>query len=395
MALDTVKELGRDLRRSTRDLEHVKRRVGERFGVVEKSRDVFSNNRPFVTEFVVDGNDRRISLDLQFFQAPVTDQVILAGTGILIDDGKISSTDTGGTFPPGPTGNPGPIIYPPAPPPSPIPGPAPNPENSEILSADDFKFTTNAYPGNVYKVTETVTVTKVGFYAEASPTFFVSAVKSDAGGDVTANFFEGFSQGNYINNGPGWHLADITPITFNPGDIAVFRFTNGTHDPVVYHDTAVYNYPFATYLGCNRYQWDGSEITTGTWGQDPDGTHGMQPSTPGKKIPEYAMMLGINGAPPVGFTQLEEWAKPDTIYIQGDPGYEVMRNFKTLYHYKTGTLRVWINGLRQMVTSDLIPVVDAQVEEDFDGQRFALTQDTPSINMTWERVMVSYVVGDS
>ena len=156
------------------------------------------------------------------------------------------------------------------------------------------------------------------------------------------------------------------------------------------------NFTFMNYRGQNRYQFINGEIITDTLGVDPDGTHGIQPSYPGAPIPPYAMFVAYQGFPPRGFLQVEEAPSPvfrdltsanlPIISVGiGDPRYLAgTLEFKTLFKFTPNTLRVWLNGLRQ--------AVNYSYTVDDSEHYFTFSSDYPNIDLSWERILVSYEV---
>ena len=414
MATDSLKELGKGLGKNARQLQQVKDRIGERFPIVERSRDTVSDLAPFSVDFITTRENQVVSMDFDIYRAPLTDASLKVGAGLRIDpDGSVNQTGDSGTYTdpnaigeqPGPT------------PPITSDGgtnPPPNVINGQWLTSDDFAFISPAFPGNVYSVNESRMITMVGFYAESNPVFSIGMRKSDNtgliitgvndadyGGDEENRFWTyGVKTGTYTDSKPGWHMITTSGFTVLKGETAVFQFTNPTHNPTVYHYTDVQNFSFMNYVGQNRYQWVASGIVTDTLGVDSDGTHGIQPSYTGKTIPPYAMFIAYQGTPPRGFTQVEEVAtpvfrdlysshnpQPEISVGPGDPRYLAgTREFKTLFNYNVGTLKVWLNGLRQMVNYSYT----TQFE-----RYFTLSADYPNIDLSWERVIVSYEVAGS
>ena len=410
MATDNLKELGKDLGKSKRQLQRVASRVGERFPIVERARDTVYSNQPFSAEFITTRANQTVKLDLDLYRAPLTDANVTAGPGIRIGpDGTINTGPDSGTWT-----DPNAINEQPAPTPTPISdggvNPPPTADNSSILTADDFNYIYPAFPGNVYDVVESKMITMVGFYAEANPSFSIAMRKSvgpgglilegvnDAAYSVIENRFwtHNVFQGTYADTRPGWHVITHSGVVFNAGETAVFQFTNPTRDPTVYHYSTMENFTFMNYRGQNRYQFINGEIITDTLGVDPDGTHGIQPSYPGAPIPPYAMFVAYQGFPPRGFLQVEEAPSPvfrdltsanlPIISVGiGDPRYLAgTLEFKTLFKFTPNTLRVWLNGLRQ--------AVNYSYTVDDSEHYFTFSSDYPNIDLSWERILVSYEV---
>jgi hypothetical protein len=411
MARDTINQLGKTLGKSARQLQQVRDRIGEEFPIIERARDTVSDIAPFSVDFVTTRAHQQVSIDIDIYRAPLTDASLKVGAGLRIDpDGTVNQTGDSGTYT-----DPNAINEQPGTTPVIISdggtNPPPNEINSQWLTSDDFIYSTSAFPGNIYKIQESRMITMVGFYAESNPTFYVGLRKSDDSGltitgvndadyagDEENRFWNyGVKQGTYTDTRPGWHVITTSGFTVLKGETAVFQFTNPTHDPTVYHYGSIENFSFMSYTGQNRYQWTASGIATDTLGVDSDGTHGIQPSYTGKPIPPYAMFVAYQGTPPRGFTQIEEVATPVFRDLHssanpqpivsvgpGDPRYlEGTREFKTLFSYNPGTLKVWVNGLRQVANYSYTTAYE---------NYFTLDDDYPNIDLSWERVIVSYEV---
>jgi hypothetical protein len=455
MGTDDLRKISRTINTANKEARYASTRALTQHAKIERVRDVVNPLQPFKMQFNIEDNTKiAVKFDLVTIPPAPGESPIVVGTGLGSTDPSGSGTQTiyidprVGHFTPSGfsyfTGYPRTL------------GPTVDDNLAFITNEDLYYVYSPGYtvrPGNVYTFTKQVTITGVGFFSEPSSDFEITVGKTGPGGisdepydnpdpvistptDSSFDWQETYElatgarnthHSSYTGgNSYGWHVITGLNYTFSGGDIGIFLFkgtslrpipnSNNYYQSVALHDTNVSFFPFAKYYGCNIYQVGyprGSEedyfvqvwppdnpIVSPTIGVNYEGPpspptlHGIINTPAGAPVPQYSMMLLTTDSVPTGAEQLDEVPLGINGQSYGDPAYIFgTREFQTLFNYRPGTLRVWINGIQQIIQPmpGLGEVPNYSVQET-DLNKFELAEDVAALE-DWERITCSYIVG--